>query len=204
MNFKNTKELFKYSRRQLHGFEDIGPLEVIISLITNDTDKLVAFSEFFASVFVQPAHTGVDNNRSQPAGSHMLELTISSVLHKLTEVKEKCSSTPDHLPPLIFKRLADVLAEPLSMIFKRSYNSGEVPKLFRESIVTPVFKKGSKSIVDNYRPIAQGCIASIVFEKILVDYIFDDLISRNLLDRHQHGFIKVKSTVTQLIEMTHN
>jgi len=40
--------------------------------------------------------------------------------------------------------LADVIAEPLSIIFERSWRTGEVPKDWRKAAVTTVFKKGKK------------------------------------------------------------
>lgn len=75
-----------------------------------------------------------------------------------------------------------------------------VPDLFRKSLVTPVYKKGTRTSVNNYRPIAQLSIACIIFEKLLVTHLTKFLSSNNLLDENQHGFTKGKSTGTQLLE----
>jgi len=100
------------------------------------------------------------------------------------------SRTPDDLPPIIFNKLADSLAEPLSLIFERSFEDGEIPEVFRQSIVTPVFKKGDRSVPSNYRPIAQGVVPCLVMESIIADRIMDHLLAQNLLDPNQHGFRK--------------
>jgi len=44
----------------------------------------------------------------------------------------------------VLRELADVAAEPLSIIFQRSWRTGEVPEDWRKAIVTPVFKRTRK------------------------------------------------------------
>ena len=48
----------------------------------------------------------------------------------------------DRMHPQALRELADVIAEPLSIIFERSWRTGEVPEDWRKASVTPVFKKG--------------------------------------------------------------
>jgi len=42
--------------------------------------------------------------------------------------------------PRVLRELADVIAEPLSIIFERSWRTGEVPEDWRKASVTPIFK----------------------------------------------------------------
>ena len=50
----------------------------------------------------------------------------------------------DDMHPRILKELAGVVAELLSIIFEKSWLSGEVPDDWRKGHVTPIYKKGSK------------------------------------------------------------
>ena len=62
----------------------------------------------------------------------------------------------------------------------------------------PIFKKGSKVLIENYGPIANLCSASKVFEKLILKQI-QYLESKNKLDltgKQQHGFKRKKSTAT--------
>ena len=50
----------------------------------------------------------------------------------------------DGVHPRVLKELAEVVAKPLSIIFEKSWLSGEVPDNWRKGYVTPIYKKGSK------------------------------------------------------------
>jgi len=64
------------------------------------------------------------------------------------------SVDPDGMHSRILRALADVIAEPLSIIFERSWRTGEVPEDWRKNNVTPIFRKGKKEDPGNYRPVS--------------------------------------------------
>jgi hypothetical protein len=58
---------------------------------------------------------------------------------------------------------------------------------WRVANVVPVYKKGSKDNIENYRPISLTSLTMKTFERILKE----ELLARtsNLLDGRQHGFL---------------
>jgi len=50
----------------------------------------------------------------------------------------------DGMHPQVLRELADVIAEPLSVNFEKSWRRGEVPEDWRKANVTPIFKKGRR------------------------------------------------------------
>jgi len=72
----------------------------------------------------------------------------------------------------------------------QSLESGVVPSDWKTANITPIFKKGSKSQVENYRPVSLTSQICKLFEMIIRDSVIDHL------DRHgsirfrssQHGF----------------
>ena len=52
-----------------------------------------------------------------------------------------------------------------------SINYQDQSEQWKVAKITPIFKKGSKTCVENYRPIANLCSASKVFEKLILNQI---------------------------------
>jgi len=65
------------------------------------------------------------------------------------------------------KELAVVIARPLSIIFQWSWESGEVPVDWKLANVVPVFKKGKKEDLGNYRPVSVMAVQGRIMEIIL-------------------------------------
>ena len=90
------------------------------------------------------------------------------------------------------------MAQQMAQLFDNIYNTCVIPEQWKVSKIIPIFKKGSKSQIENYRPIANLCSASKVFEKLILKQIHY-LESKNCLDltgKQQHGFKRNKSTAT--------
>ena len=78
-------------------------------------------------------------------------------------------------------------------LFEKIYKTNCIPDQWKISKVIPIFKKGPKTQIENYRPIANLCSASKVFEKLILKQIHY-LESTNKLDltgKQQHGFKKI-------------
>jgi len=68
------------------------------------------------------------------------------------------------------------------------------------TVITPVYKTGTSSDCCNYRPISVTCVISKLFERVVANKVRDHLISNNMHHPAQHGFMKGRSTCTNLLE----
>ena len=65
--------------------------------------------------------------------------------------------------------------------------------------VTPIFKKGDKQSIVNYRPISLLSICGKIFEKIIFNNLYTYLNVNNLITINQLGFRPGDSTTNQLL-----
>ncbi|GAB0204878.1 mitochondrial enolase superfamily member 1 [Grus japonensis] len=97
--------------------------------------------------------------------------------------------------PRPWRDLADVIAKPPPIIFESSWRTGEVPVGWRKANVTPVFKKGKKEDLGNYRPVSLTSIPGKVMEQPILGVISKH-VEEKVVTR---GFTKGQSCLTNPI-----
>jgi len=123
---------------------------------------------------------------------------ICASTQKSASVLWSCTS-PSGMHPRVLRELADVIAEPLSIIFERSCRTGDVPEDSRKASVTPIFKKGKKEDPGNYRPVSLTSIPGKMMEQLILEVIIKQAEEKKVIRSSQHGFTKGKSCLTNLI-----
>ena len=124
------------------------------------------------------------------------------IVHKaLCKLNISKSPGPDGVHPRLLYELRDVLCKPLSLIFKSSMESGVVPSEWKKANITAIYKKGSKKLAGNYRPVSLTSVVCKLMESIIRDSIMEHMSKNNLLNSQQYGFVSGRSTVLQLIKV---
>ena len=75
---------------------------------------------------------------------------------------------------------------PLCMIFKKSLDQGVVTFDWRTANVVPLYKKGSKNLPSNYRPVSLTSAVCKILESIIKDAISTHLDSNSLINMASH------------------
>lgn len=115
-------------------------------------------------------------------------------------LKPKRGTGEDNIPPYIFKGCVDFFVRPLAHIFNVSLKNSMFPIDLKKGVIIPVFKKGDKCNVVNYRPITLLNSLAKIFEVILYNDILKSVESK--ISKHQHGFLRDMSTITNLCTFT--
>ena len=73
--------------------------------------------------------------------------------------------------PSILKNGGDAIAEYLTDIVNESLQTGNVPTVFKQAIISPLMKSGDPDLAANYRPVSLLPICAKVLERIVLDQI---------------------------------
>ena len=121
------------------------------------------------------------------------ENEIEKVINKL---KGKFSAGFDEIPESLVKRCTHHIKKPLTHICNISLKFGIFPDLMKRAKLRPIFKKGDRQDIQNYRPQAVLSVFSKILEKIMYNSLFSFLKKFNILTEEQNSFRNNKSTET--------
>jgi hypothetical protein len=164
----------------------------------SDSEKANLFNDFFTSVF------NLNEATSLPEIKKVINPRLTSlqvdhdmVRKLLVGLDANKALGPDKIPTKVLKECASEVAESLTYLFNKSLQLGLFPTPWKDANVCPVYKKGRKKDIRNYRPISLLSIVSKVLERC----VYQRLIEVLGKDIHylQHGFMKDRSTNTQLL-----
>ncbi|GAB0203973.1 mitochondrial enolase superfamily member 1 [Grus japonensis] len=121
---------------------------------------------------------------------------VSDLLHHLETHK---SMGQDGIHPRVLRELVEMLIKPLSIIYQQSWLTREVPVDWRLANVTPIYKKGQKEDLGNYRPVSLTSVLGKVIEQFILNAITWHVQDNQGIRPSQHGFMKGRSCLTNLI-----
>ena len=133
------------------------------------------FNKFFFDQFSDASSYDVDIS-FESDNNFEIDFNIDKIRDILRNIDCNKAQGSDNIHGIILKTCANSLA----ILFQLIYNTGILPIEWKSANVVPVFKKGEKGNIENYRPITLTCISAKVMERINVRGTF---LSHTSLDR---------------------
>ena len=103
------------------------------------------------------------------------------------------------VPPKLLKEILEQISTPLAKLFNLSLEEGIVPSEWKEANITPLFKKGSTNKPEHYRPVSLTSVVCKLLETLIRDHMVEFLVKHQLINTSQHGFLKARSCLTNLL-----
>ena len=174
--------------------------------ITKENNEKIhyAISEVSSSVFTRENTSSLPVPETKFNGSEgeklgQLVVTPEVVASKINNMKENKSPGVDGISPKILKEIVEQISMPLAHVFNMSLQEGIVPLEWKEANIIPLFKKGSRNKSVNYRPVSLTSVICKLLETIIRDHMMDFLVKHRLINTSQHGFLKARSCLTNLL-----
>ena len=225
----NSKYFFTYANKTRKCKDKVGPLidKDNKEIITDPTKIADTLQSQYCSVFSQPKESEkIENIKeffevNEPSGFRKQNSCLSQVMNHnkpkediltdinftpedvescINKIKKHAAPGPDGFSAILLRECSKELSKPLYQIFRNSINTGDVPNDLKDAIITPIPKGGLKSDPKNYRPINLISHLLKALEKVICCRIVSFLEDNKKININQHGFRKLHSCLSQLIE----
>ena len=180
-------------------------------IYVSDTKVMIdSFNKYFCSICenLQAKFNPYDNNAfttylSPPVKDSMFctPVTNDEIFQIIHKFKNNKSPGHDNIGPRLVKAVADEIVDPLCYLFNLSFLTGVVPNTLKIAKVIPIYKKGDKSSIENYRPISLLSVFDKILEKLVYGRLYNYLRDYNILYDYQFGFRRHHSTCLALIDV---
>ena len=205
-NIKNdSKSFYAYVRSKQNVQEKVGPLEDSAGNIISQGFLMAEdLNGYFSSVFTKEdiSSLPVADAKFQGAKSDYLGplvVTPELVAKKIKAMKDNKSPGVDGIPPKLLMETVEQISIPLARVFNLSLKEGVVPFEWKEANIIPLFKKGSRNKSENYRPVSLTSVICKLLERLIKDHMVEFLVKHNLFNSSQHGFLKARSCLTNML-----
>ncbi|KAI8516342.1 hypothetical protein Bbelb_049230 [Branchiostoma belcheri] len=175
-------------------------------LVDKEEEKAELLNEIFVNITKDCNHP--DRTMKLPILTSKqfttLQVTREEVLTVLLSLQVDKAPGPDGISNKLLREAAPEICDSLQCLFNYSLSTGTFPTEWKQSNVTPVYKKGDKTDPLNYRPISLLPTVAKVMERLVHNHLYSYLEENNLLHNNQSGFRKGDGTVLQLIRMVND
>ena len=204
-NEKNPRKLFRKYKVKSKVKEHINFIKKGNQIFSGDKNIADGFNSFFSSIFTKDEkYVDIDLLEDEMVGNvnsiSSLEISRDTVYKIIRSLDVNKSMGPDNISSRILKEGVDSISLALTIIFNKSLSDANVHEDWKMANVVPIFKKGDKELVDNYRPISLTSVVVRILEKAIKHELVEFLNRYKLIVRSQHGFTNKKSCLTNLLE----
>ena len=128
-------------------------------------------------------------------------LTEVETYRELSKLNETKSSGPDNIKPKLAKICKDQFVKPLTILYNKAIETATYPSEFKQAKVIALYKKQSRFIPSNYRPISLLNCFNKIFESLIYNQMIKFIDKHKILYINQYGYRAGFSTTLALIDV---
>ena len=181
---------------------DLQHLDPHKGLLSSPQEKAEALNSFFvqqSDLHGRDSAPDVSDLPINPEKFDTICTTPSEVYNILASLPKRKAPGMDGVTTRLLRETARTIAPSLAVLFNRSFSECSFPSQWKEALVVPVFKRGERSALTNYRPIALLSSVGKVCERVVFNKLYAFICP--FLSDHQSGFRKRDGTGLQLVRL---
>jgi hypothetical protein len=119
---------------------------------------------------------------------NLLPVTESEITSVINNLKLTCSSGYDGITNKILKLSSQLIRKPMTYTINKSLSMGVYPERLKYAVVNPIYKKGDKTCINNYRPVSLLTGFAKIFESVIFRMLSAHIVTHKLILSEQFGF----------------
>ena len=204
---KNTWKIIKEAMNTSENISKIPKMKWGNVISEKPIDIAETFNKYFSSIGknlaqnIHPSSKQFNDFLGAPNPNSIFFVSThrEEIFKIVCDLHDKKSSGFDGIDNCLLKSIIIHVVDPIVHIMNLSISTGVVPDNMKIAKVVPVYKKGDKSDVNNYRPISLLTSISKVLERIIYNRTFRFLQSHDVFADYQFGFRENHSTSHALL-----
>ena len=211
---KAAWKIIKNSSGNSQPHDTITKIDCEDKLLNNLKDIANAFNKFYTQRVTNSIINHTDMHKASAllrniksdsiVQMEIIPLTEAEVQAIVMSLKSKNSTGYDGISNKILKYCVHSISKPLTYVFNFSLTTGTFPERCKFAIVRPVYKKGEKKEMNNYRPISLLTAMSKILETIMFKRLEQHLESNSILNKEQFVFRKDVHIENAIFSLTNN
>lgn len=170
--------------------------------IGQTTEEIVGlFADFFEENYVVDEQQWTfEDVYKEPENPKEVDISCEDIELAIHSLKWKGGVGADQVSPFFIKKCIGAMSSPLWLLWQKTVEMKQIPKKTKLSRVVPVFKKGKKKNIENYRVVV--IISSIlkIFQRAIKLQL--TIIMEPYVHNSQHGFRPKRSVTTNLLSQS--
>jgi Reverse transcriptase (RNA-dependent DNA polymerase) len=159
---------------------------------------------------VQETHINTNVNTDQnsaeyqthPDSFYLVPVNEREIVTYINELRNTSAPGFDKIDTRTLKAIKSSIALPISHIVNLCFTTGVFPDIFKTAIIKPIYKKGEKTLLNNYRPISVLNNISKLIEKCIKHRLYSFMEYFRLFSPNQNGFRKCMGTSDAIMKFT--
>lgn len=144
----------------------------------------------------------IDTTCDDANQSSIMKINIDDIQEAIDILKRYKTSGPDNIPAYFIKKCSKSLKHPILLLTSKSLVTGIVPDIWKQSYINPKKKEADFTDAKQSRPLSKINAMASIMEHIIYTKVEKIVITK--LSDNQHGFIKNKSVITNLLQVSNN